>query len=168
MRFRFPQARFLIVGDAAPTAADYKDDLKRHAARLGIADRVVFTGFRIDIPKVLAEVSISVLPSLSEGLSNTLLESQAAGVPVVATSVGGNPEVVEDRVTGLLVQPGDAEALAHAICHLIENPETARRYGQAGKQRVAEHFDVDRMVKQTQQHYLELLDSLPAEKSIAH
>ncbi|HLA40231.1 MAG TPA: glycosyltransferase, partial [Candidatus Glassbacteria bacterium] len=112
----------------------------------------------LDVPKLLSEVSISVLPSLSEGLSNVLLESMAAGVPVIATKVGGTPEVIEDGVSGLLVPPSDSEALARAMRSLIENPELARRYGQAGKQRIAEHFSLGRMVQQTEQHYLNLLE----------
>jgi len=155
---RFPEVRFLVVGDVTPANISYKEELKRRSDSLGLGGRIVFTGFRMDIPRLLSEVSISVLPSLSEGLSNILLESMAAGVPVIATSVGGNPEVIENGVTGLLVPPSNPEALAHAMRLLIERPELARRYGQAGKQRIAEHFHLGRMVRQTEQYYLELLD----------
>ena len=125
--------------------------------RLGIGGRVVFTGFRLDVPELLSEVAISVLPSLSEALPNVVLESMAAGVPVVATRVGGNPEVVEEGVTGLLVPPQDPAALAKAICRLLENPELASRYGRAGKQRIAEQFSLERMVRQTETLYLDLI-----------
>ena len=92
---RFPEARFAVVGedlvkeDGSIVSGPYKKQLIAHAARLGLADRLVFTGFRLDVPELLAEATVSVLPSLSEGLSNTVLESMAAGVPVVATAVGG-------------------------------------------------------------------------------
>ena len=155
---RFPEVRFLIVGDVGCGDSTYKAALEREAIRLGLGNRILFTGFRLDVPKVLSAVSISVLPSLSEGLSNVLLESMAAGVPVIATKVGGTPEVIEDGVSGLLVPPSDSEALARAMRSLIENPELARRYGQAGKQRIAEHFSLGRMVQQTEQHYLNLLE----------
>ncbi|MBI3895000.1 MAG: GT4 family glycosyltransferase PelF [Acidobacteria bacterium] len=155
---RFPEVRFLIVGDVGCGDSTYKTALENAAIRLGLGDRVLFAGFRLDIPKILSEVSISVLPSLSEGLSNVLLESMAAGVPVIATKVGGNPEVIEDGVSGLLVPPSDSEALARAMRSLMENPELAHRYGQAGKQRVTEHFSLERMVRQTEQHYLQLLE----------
>jgi len=160
----FKEARFLIVGDSflvrdgvilGDTA--FRAELERLVMRLGIGGRVVFTGFRLDVPELLSEVAISVLPSLSEALPNVVLESMAAGVPVVATRVGGNPEVVEEGVTGLLVPPQDPAALAKAICRLLENPELASRYGRAGKQRIAEQFSLERMVRQTETLYLDLI-----------
>jgi glycosyltransferase involved in cell wall biosynthesis len=87
----------------------------------------------------------------------------AAGVPVVATKVGGNSEVVEDGVTGILVPPGDSGALARAICEFLEKPELACRYGLAGKQRISERFDLGDMVRQTEQHYLRLLNEVVPE-----
>ncbi|PYO27018.1 MAG: glycosyltransferase family 1 protein, partial [Candidatus Rokuibacteriota bacterium] len=116
-----PEARFLIVGEADAQDAEYRRRLEAYADRLGLGRRVVFTGLRLDVPAVLDEVAVSVLPSLSEGLSNVLLESMAAGVPVVATRVGGNPEAVEEGVTGLLVPPRDAAGLAGAIARVLED-----------------------------------------------
>lgn len=154
---RFPEVRFLVVGDVGCGEKSYKEELEHQANRLGLGERVLFTGFRLDIPDILSELSVSVLPSLSEGLSNILLESLAAGVPVIATKVGGSPEVVEDGVNGLLVPPGDSHALTQAMCRLLERPELARHYGQAGKRRIAECFSIERMVRRTEQHYLNLL-----------
>jgi glycosyltransferase involved in cell wall biosynthesis len=91
-------------------------------------------------------------------LSNSLLESMAAGVPVVATRVGGNPEVVENGVTGLLIPPRDPHALASAICRFLENPELASRFGRAGRQRVTQQFSLERMVGETEDLYLKLLE----------
>ena len=149
---RAPKARFLIVGGGF-----HKDELEKQAAALGMGDRLIFTGFRLDVPDILSEVTISVLPSLSEGLSNALLESMAAGVPVVATRVGGNPEAMEEGVTGLLVPPADALSLADGICRLLENPELAASFGRAGRKRVNERFSLDRMVQATERLYLGLL-----------
>src|SRR5260370_31484667 len=118
---------------------------------------VVFGGFRKDVARWVTQVTLSVLPSLSEGLSNALLESVAAGVPIVATSVGGNPELVVDGVTGLLVPPRDAGALAAAMCRLLEQPAAARRFGQAARQRALDHFSIERMVQETERLYLSLL-----------
>ena len=154
---KIPEARFLIVGKAAVPDAVYQRRLEAYANQLGLGDRVVFTGLRMDVPEVLDEVSVSVLPSLSEGLSNVLLESMAAGVPVVATRVGGTPEVVLDGVTGMLVPPRDPGALVHAILAILEDRELANRLGQAGRARVVERFSVHEMVRQTEQLYARLL-----------
>jgi len=98
-----------------------------------------------------------VLPSLSEGLSNVLLESMATGIPVIATGVGGNPEAVEDGVTGLLVPPRDPAALARAVQRILHNRELAARLGHAGRQRVIERFAIDNVIRQTEQLYERLL-----------
>jgi L-malate glycosyltransferase len=107
---------------------------------------------------VLSEMACSVLPSLSEGLSNVLLESMAAGVPVVATRVGGNAEAVEDGVTGVLVPPRDAGALAAAVARVLADRELAERFGAAGRRRVADRFSIDASVRATERLYLELLE----------
>jgi glycosyltransferase involved in cell wall biosynthesis len=153
-----PDAHFLIVGKAAPADGAYQLALAARAARLGLERRLVFTGLRHDVPEILSQVSVSVLPSLSEGLSNVLLESMAAGVPVVATRVGGNAEAVEDGGTGLLVAPGDPEALARSIDRLLGDAELAKSYGRAGRRRVAEHFTLDRVIHQTEHLYASLLE----------
>jgi glycosyltransferase involved in cell wall biosynthesis len=156
--------RFLIVGEAAPWDPGYRDQLEAYAARLGLKRRVVFTGLRLDVPRVLSEVAVSVLPSLSEGLSNVLLESMAAGVPVVATAVGGNPEAVEEGVTGLLVAPRDPGALATAIQRVLEDRALAMRFGAASRRRVAQRFSIDAVIRATESLYHELLQArgLPA------
>jgi L-malate glycosyltransferase len=152
-----PDARFLIVGEAEPHDADYRRKLESYAERLGLGRRVVFTGLRLDVPQVLDEVAVSVLPSLSEGLSNVLLESMAARVPVVATRVGGNSEAVAEGVTGLLVPPRDAAGLASAISRVLDDRDLAARMGRAGRARVVERFSIQDMVRQTEQLYLRLL-----------
>ena len=160
---RFPEARFVVVGesrvvrDGVIVESPYKGELVQYARRLGLAGRVMFTGFRMDIPEVLPEVAVSVLPSLSEGLSNSVLESMAAGVPVVATAVGGTSEAVQDGVSGLLVPPTDAVALEHAICALLEDEALAARLGRAALKRVSEHFSNEQMVRRTERFYLSLL-----------
>jgi glycosyltransferase involved in cell wall biosynthesis len=149
-----PEVRFLIVGDGL-----HKVVLEERAAALGIADRVVFTGFRTDVPQLLAESSLSVLPSLSEGLSNTLLESMAAGVPVIATRVGGNPEVIEDGVSGLLVPVRDAAELAAAMSKLLCNPVLASAVREAGRRRIDELFSMHASIRQVEDLYLKMIES---------
>jgi len=151
---RFADVHFLVIGDGA-----IRKELEEHAQRAALAGRIVFTGFRSDVPELLSEVSVSVLPSLSEGLSNTMIESMAAGLPVVATRAGGNPEVIEDGVTGLLVPPRDPIMMADSICRLLENRELASSFGQAGRRRVAELFSMERTVRETEQLYFRLLEA---------
>ena len=154
---RLPDAHFLIVGDTC-VDPDYREELKQLTAGLGLQDRLTYTGFRLDIPEILPALTVSVLPSISgEGLSNSLLESMAAGVPVVATNIGGNPEVVKDGVTGMLVPPKNPEELARAICRMIETQGLADAMGRAGRQRVIDHFSIDSMIGTTQSLYQNLL-----------
>ncbi len=154
---RFPDARFVIVGYAKPAEQDYEDGLKALAVRFGLADRVIFTGLRQDVPALLAAATISVMPSHNEALSNVLLESMAAGKPTVATRVGGTPEAISDGVTGLLVEPRDAAALAASIARLLDDPALARRLGRAARQHIENRYSVDQMVRATGQLYLDLL-----------
>ena len=155
---RFPDARFLIVGDTNPNDRSYWSVLIELTERLGLSSRVVFAGLRDDVPAVLASATVSVMPSLNEALSNVLLESMAAGAAVVATRVGGTPEAVDDGVNGLLVEPGDPVALADGICRLLADPALAARLGRAARQTVWERFSMERMVAATEQLYLQLLE----------
>ena len=119
---------------------------------------MVFTGYRNDVPDILQELAVSVLPSLSEGLSNAVLESMAAGVPVVATEVGGTPEIVEDGVTGVLVPPEDASSLARAVERLLEDSDLSTRLAESGRRFVTREFSLERMARATENHYVNLLE----------
>ena len=113
-----------------------------------------FAGERSDIPEVMRGLDCFVLPSLGEGISNTILEAMACALPVVATRVGGNAELVEDQVTGRVVPAADPVALARAIVNYFEDPALARRHGRAGRNRVEESFSLDRMVDNYHELYL--------------
>lgn len=152
-----PQVWFLIVGEPSILQREYLTELQDLAHRLGVADRVIFTGLRSDVPDLLASVTVSVMPSLNEALPNALLESMAAGAPVVATRVGGTPEALVDGDSGLLVPPADVPALAAAIRRLLDDPALARRVGSAACRKVANQFSLERMVAATQQLYSDLL-----------
>jgi glycosyltransferase involved in cell wall biosynthesis len=121
-------------------------DLHALADALGLGETVRFLGPVGDVPAVLARASLFVLPSLTEGISLTLLEAMARGLPVVATNVGGNPEVVADGETGLLVPPGRPEELAAAVLRVLREPGAGRRMGAAGRRRAEQVFDVRGMV----------------------
>jgi sugar transferase (PEP-CTERM/EpsH1 system associated) len=152
VRERFPAVRLLLVGDG-----ELRGDLEAHAQALGLSEVVVFAGLRTDIPEILAGLDLFALPSLWEGLPNVVLEAMAAGLPVAATAVGGTPEIVVDGVTGILVPPQDPEVLAQAITRLLGDPGLRHRMGQAGQERVAQRFTVERMVEQTERLYERLL-----------
>ena len=114
--------------------------------RLGLTDRIGFLGQVHDVPSLFQRAALFVLPSLSEGISLTLLEAMASGAPVVATSVGGNPEVVQPNVTGLLIPAADPASLAAAIVQMMRDPTAANAMAQAGRGRVETLFDVRSMV----------------------
>ena len=165
---RFKEARFLVIGgNINPDGSGYRRELEERAARLGLQQRVLFTGFRLDVPRLLSAVTMSVLPSLSEGLSNTILESMAAGAPVVATRVGGSAEALEDGVDGLLVPPRDPAALSRAITWVLEHPEAARELGRRARARVAEEFSLQRMIRETECLYARLLERPARRRTMA-
>src|SRR5690606_34864863 len=134
---------------------DYHDKLRRMCESLGIGGKVIFTGHRHDVPEVLARADVSVLPSHSEGLSNSLIESMATGLPLVATRVGGNPELVHQGENGFLVGVECPAEIADAICRLLADPDMARRYGRASRHRAEAEFSMDSIVKATEDLYLE-------------
>lgn len=161
---RFPRAYFLIVGECFANRggefvsdSEYPRKMANMAADLGIGERVRLTGLIADIPALMSQTAVSVLPSLSEGLSNTLLESMAAGVPVVATRVGGTPEAITSGVHGLLVPPKDDVALAEAIAAILGTPELATRLGSQARARVRQRYSMERMVQANQDLYTDLL-----------
>ena len=125
------------------------------AAGLGIQDQVAFSGEADNVPELLAQASMFVLPSLSEGVSLSLLEAMATGLPVVATRVGGNVEVVEEGQTGFLVPAREPARLAEAIIRLAADPDLACRMGTAGRRRVETTFDVRAMVRAYEALYQE-------------
>lgn len=149
---RLPGFTLDIVGDGPS-----RDIIHAESERLDLGGVVRFHGMRDDVDRFLANADLFVLPSLSEGIAITLLEAMAAGLPVVATDVGGNREVVRTGKTGALVPAGDPEALAAAMIHVLTNPEMARRWGAAGRERVATDFNIDRTVAAYQDAYLKLL-----------
>jgi glycosyltransferase involved in cell wall biosynthesis len=152
---------FLVIGDGSE-----RDRLEALAAERGIAGRMRFVGLRDDVPRLVGALDLFVLPSTSEGLCNAILEAMAAGRPVIATNVGGNPELVRDGETGLLVPARDPQALAAAIGELLSDRLRARRLGDAGARRAAEAFALPRMVERFQGLYEEILSG-HAERSAA-
>lgn len=144
---RHPNFRTVIVGDGSERAA-----LEQKAAALGVSGSVIFTGYRQDVRLLMPAFDVYVNCSTYEGVSLTILEAMASTLPVVATPVGGNPEVVVDLETGLLV-PANARTLADAILSLAKSPRRRRDMGDAGRWRVIRHFSIARMVDQYARAY---------------
>lgn len=134
----------LIVGDGPE-----EESLKKITRELGIESRVIFAGFRSDVPQLLSLFDVAVIPSVNEGLSIFCLEALAAGVPVVASAVGGLPELIQPDVTGLLVPPGDLSALVEAIVFLLRNKDFARSLGHRGREMVVRQFTSEQMLART-------------------
>lgn len=150
-------AHLIIVGEGSQ-----REQLESLAIDSGISKWIHWTGYHADVPELLPALDVFIQPSHYEGLPNTVLEAMAAGLPVVATSVGGTPELIVNSKTGLLVPRADPTSLAGAISVLLEKPEMRERMGQAGRRRVQLHFSVSKMVDKTEQLYEQLL----AEKAI--
>lgn len=149
-----PDTWLAIVGEGSEA-----DALRARAADRGraVARRIVFTGRRDDVSALTADLTLAVLPSLREAQGISLLEAMARGVPVVASAVGGIPEVVTDGVDGRLVPPGKAWPLAEAVIDLLRSPELRRRLGEAGHRTVVDRFSVDAQVRRIQELYDEEL-----------
>jgi glycosyltransferase involved in cell wall biosynthesis len=156
---RCPQAKFLFVGDGI-----LRQELQKKAEQHGLAQRIVFAGL-VDssrIPAMISAMDIVVHASLREGLARVLVQSLLCGKPPVAYDVDGNSEVIIDGVTGRLIPPRTVNELAQAVIGLIEDPRKAAEMGSAGRQRFAEQFRAETMVRQLEDLYRQLL----AEKGV--
>jgi glycosyltransferase involved in cell wall biosynthesis len=158
-----PDVKVSIVGDGP-----LRSQLENLSSELGLGERVVFFGEQKNVGAYLSALDIAVLPSETEGCSNSILEAMALGKPVVATEAGGNRELISDGETGLLVPLGDADALAHSVMKLLSNRSAAQEMGQKARQAVASRFSVENMVNQYQSLYEETLQRKTAARSGAN
>lgn len=153
----FPDARFLVSGDAPPGFESYADEMKALAQSLGLGDRVLFTGWRYrlrDIPELMAALDVFVHCALSpEPWGLVVLEAMAMGKPVVAAGAGGPAGMVLPGKTGWLGIPGDARSFADKICSLLQDPATASSMGKTGRERVLEHFALSDYVRRIETVY---------------
>ena len=147
-----PRAIFLVVGEGS-----LRLSLEERARRLGIGERIVFTGWREDIPEIMPIFDVLVLSSLNEAVGRVILEAGAAGKPVVATAVGGVPEIVKDGDTGILVPPMDSEEIARSVVDLLRNQEKRNGMGRSAREWVRNNFDEKKMVEGMDSIYRELV-----------
>jgi glycosyltransferase involved in cell wall biosynthesis len=148
---RCPTAHVVLVGDG-----ELRQALAERARRLGLDGRVIFTGYREDIPALIAGMDVFVLPSLNEGMGRVLVMAMALGKPIVATRVGGVPELLAEGEAGALVPPANPAALARMVCDLIAHPDRARALGDAGRRR-APQYSAEAMVGALARLYRELM-----------
>jgi len=155
----YPQASLVYVGKG-----DLEKELRQEASRMGVPEKVWFLGWRDDIPEIMCILDIFALPSLNEGMGRVLVEAMAAGRPIVASNVGGIPDLVCQGKNGLLVPPEDPKALARELLFLIANPDKRRKMGDTGR-KMAVQFGVDSMVQKIDRLYRDLLrKDMPSEK----
>jgi glycosyltransferase involved in cell wall biosynthesis len=152
-----PDAVFVLAGEGPERAA-----LEAEAASLGIAERVVFLGYRTDIPDLLAACDVFALPSLYEGSSLAVLEAMASGRAAISSAIGGTDELIEDGKSGILVAPGDAAGLAAALRRLLGDEQLRTSLAASARRRVERDFTPDAMASKVQRIYDELLDGSPA------
>jgi glycosyltransferase involved in cell wall biosynthesis len=146
-----PRTHLVLLGDG-----ERERDLRRQVERLGLCQSVTFAGYRPDAARYLPAMDLFVMPSVEEGLGTSILDAQAAGVPVVVTRAGGIPEAISEGETGRIVPAADPPALARAILALLRSPETMAEMGRAGRRWVAERFSAERMVEETLAVYREI------------
>lgn len=146
-----PKVGFVLVGDGV-----LRRSLEAECRQLGISESVTFLGWREDLGKIYADLDVVVLSSLNEGTPVSLIEAMAAGKAVVATRVGGIPDIVEDGVTGLLVPPKDPTALAEAVVHLLQDDDLRRCLGARARTSVYPKYDMSRLIEDMKHLYLRL------------
>jgi len=150
----FPMVKFILVGDGPR-----KENLQRKSEALGISNSVIFLGQRDDIPRILSIFDIFVISSATEGISIAILEAMALSKPVIATNVGGNPEVVEHGKTGLLIPPEQPRALARAIIELLKDERKREMMGRQGRIRAKQMFFIDAFLQKHLELYGRVLEN---------
>jgi glycosyltransferase involved in cell wall biosynthesis len=157
VRRRLTAPVVVVVAGAGPFESAYREEIRS----LGCEDIVRFLGFRRDLSDVIAAADLVVLPSVAEAFGLVVTEALYLGTPIVATHVGGIPEIVEDGVDGVLVPPADSKALADAVVRLLGDPERRRLMASAGRERVRDRFSFEKMMRAYEQLYDRLIEGCP-------
>lgn len=148
-----PQARFLIVGEGPE-----KENLIQYAKALGIESSVIFAGHREDVLDIYQTIDLLAITSQTEGLCNSILEAQSMAKPVIATNVGGNSEIIQDKLNGLLFPYQDVEGIAQGMIDLLKNRELSKQMGEAGRRVICEKFSFDMRLNKVEEIYMELME----------
>lgn len=145
--------QFLVAGDGP-----LKEELQREAVKLGIKDKIIFAGHQADTSEIYPLIDVYAAPSISEGLSTGVIEAMAAKRPIVATAVGGIPELITHRETGLLIPPGNPQALAQGILELLKRPIWSAQLAKSARQKAVHQFTMENMVGQTEDFYQRIVE----------
>jgi len=148
---KYPETKLLIVGEGS-----LRNDLEKKSRSLNLEKYVIFTGHQTDAANFIHLMDVFVLASLNEGMGRVILEAMACRKPVIASRTGGIPELVKEGQTGLLVNPGDSNAVAEAMIYLYENREEAKVFGEEGRRLATDMFSLDKMIKDIDDLYQEL------------
>ncbi len=149
----FPQARFLFVGDGPG-----RDRVEQEIRKAQLEDRILMTGYREDIPEILSFTDLGIISSVAEGIPQFLFQIMAMGKPVIATAVGGIPDIVASGVTGILIPPEDPAALVQAMVQALRDPESAGRLGEEGRRLVEKEYTVEKMAEKVYRVYQQVLE----------
>ena len=158
LKEKIKDAKLVIVGEGY-----LYDELFRRVGNNGLRDSVLFTGFQMDVSEIIATFDVAVLPSFFEGMGRVILEAMAMEKPIVASRVGGIPDLIDEGINGLLVRPGDARELADALERVLSDNGLAKKLGKEGRKKIKDQFSADVMVRSIEKLYRELL----ARKGIA-
>ena len=149
---RFPEARILLFGKGP-----LQNSIRKQCSRKQLGDKILFAGFRDDMERILPCLNVVVHPATLEGLGVSLLQAAAAGVPIVATRVGGIPEIVENGINGYLIEAGNIQAITNRVINLLEDPKKSKSFGSCGRKKVESQFSIDTMVKRYLSVYRKVL-----------
>ena len=152
-----PETRILLFGKGP-----LQNSIRQQCSRQQLGDKILFAGFRDDLERILPCLEVVVHPATLEGLGVSLLQAAAAGVPIVATRVGGIPEIVENGINGYLVEAGDGQSIANCVISLLKDPIKSKRFGSCGRKKIEAQFSIDRMVKS----YLSVYRQVLAERDL--
>ena len=150
---RFPGARFVFVGDGPG-----RDRVKQEIKKARLEAHILMTGYREDVPAILSFTDLGIIASVAEGIPQFLFQIMALGKPVIATAVGGIPEIVTSGVNGVLIPPEDPAVLAKAMVQVLGDPETARRLGEAGRRLVEQEYSVEKMAEKVYRVYQQVYE----------
>lgn len=153
--------KFMIVGDGL-----LRDDLEKYSEFLGVRHKIIFMGEQHNVFDLLQKISIFVNTSSYEGLSNAIMEAMLTGLPVVATDVGGNSELITNGETGFLCKPDNLEEIVEKVMYLINNKEVAEKMGEKGREKIIYEFDSNKMIRKIEDIYLRLFYSNRSQKNL--